>query len=707
MPKAKGISRKWKLQLSVARSKRRIAKRNFHVGGESNKEENTESCPAAITCGVPSVTTSLPLLSEPDDNESFTEHLLKSNIRKHKLRQRQRSSNVEDIDVSTDVSSVDTCLSDLELDNLPVSEPVPFISRLSRHDVLSVTFADTDGEKENEVPEATPASETPVVTPMNSATKRVSYPSPAVEVCHDEYVVIKKKSFEQVVIKNCPDCLSKKVKVEFTKRHLETFVTVECEECEVKCDEEPHTVHELNGFTCLSVYGEMLRGGGYSSFSRANALKTFPVLNSHLYQQYAENITKLAIEKCEKILEQSRNIVRDEYGKLGQMPNEVGILPVNVTYDGTCHTRGHDSNLGLGVAIDAETKLVLDYFVLSKYCSRCSVLKTLLDKKKITQIKYDTERVKHSPKCAKNYSGTSDNMEVEAAKILWPRSLDYNMRFDVMVSDGDTATFTNLKNMNNGDGPYPGVKVTKEECINHFSKRLKHRLGQLVKNAYSEKLLESGKKGKQFSLRGKDSLTDATIHKLASYFVNNIRKHMNADVKSMRNGVLASLYHCISTDEKPQHHLCPVGADSWCFHQRATSNNETPPSHNTMEVRLRLEPEDEAAVKKIYEELTSEEMMLCLKGCTQITNKSLHQLVGTYCPKTIYKVKRDLDFASAVAVSEYNAGYEKSCLDTSFGLKRSSVTQQKLRQLDARMQLPQGHQRKRIVKDTSYVPGGY
>jgi len=37
------------------------------------------------------------------------------------------------------------------------------------------------------------------------------------------------------------------------------------------------------------------------------------------------------------------------------------------------------------------------------------------------------------------------------------------------------------------------------------------------------------------------------------------------DVNGMQNAILASFDHCSSTDEKPQHDRCPVGARSWWF----------------------------------------------------------------------------------------------------------------------------------------------
>nr|XP_053646630.1 uncharacterized protein LOC128698440 [Cherax quadricarinatus] len=287
-------------------------------------------------------------------------------------------------------------------------------------------------------------------------------------------------------------------------------------------------------------------------------------------------------------------------------------------------------------------------------------------------------------------------MEVEAAKIIWPRSVEYDMQFEVIVSDSDdTETLAGLRSMNNGEGPYPDMLVRKEECIDYYSKRLKIRLQQLAKNIYSEKLRESGESRKQSSLRGKDLLTDVTIEKLASYFSHDIRQNINTNEEKMKNVILSSLYHCCSTDNRPQHHLCPKGANSWCFYQRANATNTKPPSHNTMKARLRLEPENEAAVKQIYHELTSKDkMQRCLKVRGQNPNESLHQRISSYCPKTKYKFKRDLDFAAAHAISEYNSGYENTCLDTSFGLKRSRVTQQKLRKLDELMQKNSGRRDK-------------
>lgn len=68
-------------------------------------------------------------------------------------------------------------------------------------------------------------------------------------------------------------------------------------------------------------------------------------------------------------------------------------------------------------------------------------------------------------------------MEVQGAVILWQRSIEkLKMRYVAFVSDGNSCAFPAL---NDGSGPYDEVTVTKEECINHVSKRLGTRLRQI------------------------------------------------------------------------------------------------------------------------------------------------------------------------------------------------------------------------------------
>ena len=67
-------------------------------------------------------------------------------------------------------------------------------------------------------------------------------------------------------------------------------------------------------------------------------------------------------------------------------------------------------------------------------------------------------------------------------------------------------------------------------------------------------------------------LTDAKIDCLQNYYSLAIR-HNTASVVDMHNEIMASLYHVASTDEDPNHHMCPSDDDSWCRY--ATENRQT------------------------------------------------------------------------------------------------------------------------------------
>ncbi|KAL8609207.1 hypothetical protein ACOMHN_058827 [Nucella lapillus] len=145
--------------------------------------------------------------------------------------------------------------------------------------------------------------------------------------------------------------------------------------------------------------------------------------------------------------------------------------------------------------------------------------------------------------------GSSGMMEVEAARVLWRHSVErYKLRYTVLLSDGDAKTFTELTNIK----PYGDeVHIEKEECINHVSKRLGSALRNLV--------ADCRKKGVTLGGRGHGQLTQNAIRKLTIYY-----------------------NHCYSTDSKPRHELCPVGADSWCFYQTALAQHQVPGPHKTL-----------------------------------------------------------------------------------------------------------------------------
>ncbi|GFX86164.1 uncharacterized protein TNCV_2560461 [Trichonephila clavipes] len=149
----------------------------------------------------------------------------------------------------------------------------------------------------------------------------------------------------------------------------------------------------------------------------------------------------------------SRRISDSEVKSLNDVRSQVkrayqsnsAITDIDVTFDGTWLTRGHSSQIGVGCVIDLLTGFVMDFEIMSKRCIECEHAK----------------------------SGSSCAMEQEAALKLWQRSGDSGFRYTTLLSDGDAKTYQYL----NTKKVYgPEIKIKKEECINHVSKRLGYRV---------------------------------------------------------------------------------------------------------------------------------------------------------------------------------------------------------------------------------------
>eukprot|EP00745_Piridium_sociabile_P007986 TRINITY_DN15350_c0_g1_i2.p1 TRINITY_DN15350_c0_g1~~TRINITY_DN15350_c0_g1_i2.p1 ORF type:complete len:326 (+),score=78.28 TRINITY_DN15350_c0_g1_i2:211-1188(+) len=258
-------------------------------------------------------------------------------------------------------------------------------------------------------------------------------------------------------------------------------------------------------------------------------------------------------------------------------------------------------------------------------------------------------------------------MEVEAARVLWRRSVQrHKLRYTLLLSDGDAKTFTELNNIK----PYgEGVIIEKEECINHVSKRLGSALRNLV--------ADCRKRGITLGGRGRGQLTQNTIRKLTIYYNRAVRGgKTGSSVEEMKKAVMASLYHCYSTDEKPRHELCPAGADSWCFHQSAIAQHQIPGPHeklvhtplNYSKLHPHLQP--------IYDRLSDPVLLNRCRGKTQNSNESLHSLIWNRCTKNKFASRRRVHFAVITAAREFNFGSAAS-QDTAsfFGFRAGSHMQ--------------------------------
>ena len=104
-------------------------------------------------------------------------------------------------------------------------------------------------------------------------------------------------------------------------------------------------------------------------------------------------------------------------------------------------------------------------------------------------------------------------------------------------------------------------EIKKEDCINYIAKRMKNGIMNLRKSLMGTKDSISGNK--------KGHVAEKIASKLTNYYADALKTNA-PDIKSMQNAVFASLYHMSSTNEEPNHKLCPTGEKSWCRYQRET-----------------------------------------------------------------------------------------------------------------------------------------
>ncbi|GFU33616.1 uncharacterized protein TNCV_1797991 [Trichonephila clavipes] len=221
----------------------------------------------------------------------------------------------------------------------------------------------------------------------------------------------------------------------------------------------------------------------------------------------------------------------------------------NIAVDSTWHKRGYSSLNGVVCATSVENGKVIDFEALTKYCSSCKGKK------------------KPCENCAKNYEGFSGGMECRGVLSIFQRSeTSRKACYTQYLGDGDSKGFLTIKEAK----VYGDTEVEKLECVGHVQKRMGTRLRNILKMSKGIKLSN----GENISGRGR--LTLKEVDSIQHYYGLAIRKTLSS-VEDMKRAIWAIYFHKLSTEDNPQHALCPLEKDllKKCLHGRTQNPNES------------------------------------------------------------------------------------------------------------------------------------
>lgn len=326
------------------------------------------------------------------------------------------------------------------------------------------------------------------------------------------------------------------------------------------------------------VEGFLHCGNGYAAMEKWGESVGMHIMSRKTFQEQFKKLLSASAKERQEILAESRAAVRRAHEALDPSLKDKIILEIAVSYDGSWQKRGHTSLFGIGIVIDLLTGLVVDFYIVSKYCHMCAITQADLGSNSPEYKIWEEGHKKDG--CLINYSGSSGGMEQFAALKLWERSeAECQMRYTTMLSDGDSKTIAHLNNAK----PYGDVEIIKEECVNHVSKRLATALDKLpasVKNTH----------GVSIGGAGDGKLKKELIPSLQTYYRLEITRNA-PNVEAMQKDIMATLKHCSSTNEDPDHEDCPKGEESWCLYNKSRSSKKKDKefNHKKMDVQLSKE----------------------------------------------------------------------------------------------------------------------
>ena len=374
--------------------------------------------------------------------------------------------------------------------------------------------------------------------------------------------------------------------------------------------------------------------------------KTFSSISDRLKEKLFGTACDALVEAHDTV----RRVYHDLYGASD------GPIQLSVSYDGTWKTRGFHSLFGVGFIIEVVTGLVIDYAVRSKYCVECELVGNKLsgdDREEWQEL--------HRDNCDINHTGSSGSMEVEAAKVMWTRSMNLlDAQYTSILGDGDAAVMSALNSLQ----PYGAdIAIEKHECINHMEKRMYKGLEKIVKETSTKGKDTRGTKGKgtcgakpKTSLSGKGKLTVTRMKAWAQYYRNAIVTHA-PNVDATIQAIWAIFFHSVSTSDDPHHNRCSI---EWCFFKQAIAEGIEPEEKRKQKKHDTPLPRDAAeSLLPLFDRLASPKLIQrCMSLGTSNANESLHAVVWRRARKAVFSSRKTVEIAVAMGVVQFNKGSE-------------------------------------------------
>ena len=155
-----------------------------------------------------------------------------------------------------------------------------------------------------------------------------------------------------------------------------------------------------------------------------------------------------------------------------------------------------------------------------------------------------------------------------------------------------------------------------------------------------------------------------------------IRRNVG-DVVKMKQDINAILRHRLSTDDNPNHTLCPSGPDTWCkYNKDPTAYRHNNPMPKAVAVYI----------KPVFHRLSKHDLLeRCADGYTQNAAESFNNIVWHFCPKSTFVGAKPLNIAASLAIITYNDGHESlQRLLPKIGLSYGRHTAKVLKEKDQR-----------------------